>query len=133
MSESLSERARKGIAAYNAGDFEAVLATVSEDVTWKRVDGLPDEGGTIHGREALRELFVPDAWSRQRFELREAVESRDTLLARGVFHAEGAASGIELDVEAYIVYRFGQDGLAHTVENWREREDAERSSGLRFG
>jgi ketosteroid isomerase-like protein len=123
---------RGTIAAYNSGDFERVLSAFSEDVTWKRVDGLPDEGGTIHGRDALRELFLPDAWSRQRFEPLELVERGDTVLVRGIFHAVGAGSGIGLDVEAYTVYRFGTDGLAHTVEHWRKREDAERSSGLRF-
>jgi len=35
-------------------------------------------------------------------------------------------------VESYIVYRI-RDGLAWRVENWRRREDAERSSGLKFG
>jgi ketosteroid isomerase-like protein len=133
MSASNADRVRAGIEAYNAGDFEAVLATVSEDVTWKRVDGLPDEGGTLHGRDAVRELFRPEAWSRQRIDPLELVESGDTVLLRGLFHAEGAGSGIELNVETHVVYRFGADGLAHTVENWRDREDAERSAGLQFG
>ena len=61
MGESHADRVHRGLEAYNAGDFEAVLATVTEDVTWKRVDGLPDEGGTLHGRDAVRELFRPDA------------------------------------------------------------------------
>ncbi len=132
MGESHADRVHRGLEAYNAGDFEAVLATVTEDVTWKRVDGLPDEGGTLHGRDAVRELFRPEAWARQRLEPVEFIEEGDTVLVHGVFHAEGAVSGIELGVDTYIVYRFGEDGLAHTVENWREREDAERSSGLRF-
>ena len=67
-----------------------------------------------------------------RFEPVEVVEGDDIVLVHGVFHARGAGSGIGLDVETYVVYRFGDDGLACRVENWREREDAERSSGLRF-
>jgi hypothetical protein len=53
-------------------------------------------------------------------------------LVRGIFHAVGAGSGIGVDVESYVVDRFREDGLAHTVENWRNRASAERSSGLRF-
>ena len=132
MSGLPSDRVREGIEAYNAGDFERVLDTVAEDVTWKRVDGLPDEGGTIHGREAVRALFRPEAWARQRLEPLEIVEEGGTVLVHGRFHAQGAGSGIELHVDTYVVYRFGDDGLAHTVENWRDREDAERSSGLRL-
>jgi ketosteroid isomerase-like protein len=129
---SHADRIHAATEAYNSGDFERVLETVTEDVTWKRVDGLPDEGGTVHGRDAVRELFRPEAFGRQRFEPVETVERGDTVLVRGIFHAKGAGSGIELDVEAFVVYRFNEDGLAYQVENWREREDAERSSGLRF-
>lgn len=130
MSGRHADRIREGIEAYNAGEFERLLESLAEDVEWKRVDGLPDEGGTIHGHDAVRELFRPEAWARQRFEPLEIVEAGDTVLVHGLFHAQGAGSGIELDVDTYVVYRFREDGLAHRVENWREREDAEHSSGL---
>ena len=130
MSGRHADRIGAAIEAYNAGEFERFLETLAEDVEWKRVDGLPDEGGTIYGRDAVRELFRPEAWARQRFEPLQIVEEGDTVLVHGLFHAEGAGSGIVLGVETYAVYRFNADGLAHRVENWREREDAERSSGL---
>ena len=56
----------------------------------------------------------------------------DVVLVRGVFHATGAGSGIEIDTEAFTVYKVTPEGLAWRIENWRTREDAERSSGLRF-
>lgn len=132
LDASHADRVRAGIEAYNSRDFEQVLATLAEDVEWKRVDGLPDEGGTVHGRDGVRELFVPEAWARQRLELLEMVEDGATVLVHGIFHAEGVGSGIELDVETYVVYRFDENGLATHVENWRERADAERSSGLQL-
>ena len=55
----------------------------------------------------------------------------DVVLVHGRFHARGAASGIELDVETYAVYRV-EGEVAVRIENWRHREDAERSSGLRL-
>jgi ketosteroid isomerase-like protein len=126
-----TERLLEGIGAFNRGDHEAVLAQLTEDVEWKRVDGLPDQGGVIHGRQAVRELLRPEAFAAAHFEPLEIVEAGDTLLVRGRFHARGAGSGIELGVEAYVVYWF-EGGLVRQVENWRRREDAERSSGLQF-
>ena len=120
-----------GIDAFNGGDHERLLNLATEDIEWKRVDGLPGEGGTIRGRDALRAHLEPEVFARSRFEIVEVVESDDLALVRGVFHAQGAGSGIELDVEAYVVYR-ARDGLVWRIENWRTREDAERSSGLKL-
>lgn len=127
-----ARRIRAGIDAFNRGDVEGVLALVSEDVEWKRVDGLPDEGGRLHGRDAVREFLQPEVFERMSLEPVEIVEEGDTVLIRGRVTALGAASGIELEVDSFIVYRLEGD-LARSVENYRKREDAERASGLRFG
>lgn len=127
-----SARIRQGIEAFNEHDVERVLSFVSDDVEWKRVDGLPDEGGLLHGKAAVREFLRPEVFETQSLEPLEILEEGDTVVVRARFTARGAGSGIELAVESYIVYRI-RDGLAWRVENWRAREDAERSSGLRFG
>ena len=128
----LSARIREGVAAFNEHDVDGVLSFVTDDVEWKRVDGLPDEGGTIYGKEAVRDFLRPEVFATAHLEPLEMTEDNDTILLRARFTARGAASGIELAVETYIVYRI-RDGLAWRVENWRRREDAERSSGLSFG
>ena len=71
------------------------------------------------------------SFDRARLEPLEFVEGESTVLIHAVFHARGAGSGIELDTETYLVYEL-EDGLAKRVESWRERADAERSSGLRL-
>jgi len=118
----LSELIKAGTEAFNRGDHEAVLALLADDVEWKRVDGLPDEGGTLRGKDATRAWLEPEVFA----------EAGDTVLMRSRFHARGAGSGIELNVEAYTVYRV-RDGLAYRVENWARLEDAERSAGLSLG
>ena len=126
------ERIRRGIDAFNAGDHEALLALLSEDVEWKRVDGLPETGGVLHGRAAVRAFMQPEVFAAGRFEPLEMVSGDDVVLVRAIFHATGAARGIELGVETYTVYRVNSEGLLWRVESWRERADAERSSGLQF-
>jgi ketosteroid isomerase-like protein len=124
-----SARIRQGIEAFNEHDVEGVLSYVTDDVEWKRVDGLPDQGGTIHGKDAVRDFLRPEVFETQHLEPLEIHEEGDTVVVRARFTARGAASGIELAVESYIVYRV-RDGLAWRVENWRGREDAERSAGM---
>ena len=123
---------REGIDAFNRGDWEALVEGLAEDVEWKRVDGLPDGGGVLHGREAVREFLEPDVFAAARFEALEVVEGEAVIMVHGVFRATGASSGIELEVEAYTVYRINEEGLAWRVENWNDRAEAQRSSGLRL-
>jgi ketosteroid isomerase-like protein len=123
------DRIRKGIEAFNRGDWEAIVGALTEDVEWKRVDGLPDGGGVLHGREAVRQFLQPEVFAAVEFEVLEVVEGDDVIMVHGVFRATGAASGIVLDIEAYTVYKLTDEGLAWRVENWNE---AERSAGLRF-
>jgi ketosteroid isomerase-like protein len=127
------ETIRAGIEAFNAGDHDGVLRLLADDVEWKRVDGLPDEGGgMIHGRDAVREFMHPEVFAAARVEILALVEGDGVVLVHGRFHARGAGTGIELDTETFVVYWI-EDGLAVRVENWRRREDAERSSGLSLG
>jgi ketosteroid isomerase-like protein len=123
---------REAIDAFNRHDVEAVLARVTDDVEWQRVDGLPDGGGVIRGRDAVRALMEPNAFERMTVEPLEIVEKDEVALVRTRVNARGAASGVELEIEAFVVYRF-ENGLARRVENHSTREDAERSAGLRFG
>jgi ketosteroid isomerase-like protein len=126
------DRIRAGIDAFNRGDWEAIAGALTEDVEWQRVDVLPDGGGVLRGREAVRRFLQPDVFAAARFEALEVVEGDDVVMVHGVFRATGASSGIELDVEAYTVYKLNDEGLAWRVENWNERAKAESSAGLRF-
>ena len=131
--ESSGDRIRRGIEAFNAGDHDGVLELLANDVEWKRVEGLPDTGaGWLHGKEAVRRFLEPEVFDVARIEALEVVEDGSTVLIRAIFHARGAGSGIEMTTQTFLVYTLNAEGLAERVENWRTREDAERSSGLRF-
>lgn len=132
--ESTGDRIRRGIEAFNAGDHDAVLDFLTDDVAWKRVDGLPDaDEGYIHGKDAVRAFLEPEVFDVSRIEPLEVVEGDATVLIHANFHARGAASGIEMTTETYLVYTLNAEGLAERVENWRTRAEAEQSSGLRLG
>jgi ketosteroid isomerase-like protein len=128
---SHAARIRAGIEAFNQGDVEGVVSVLREDVVWKRIEGLPGEGAFVYGREAVREFLQPEIFEDMTLEPLEIVEEGDVVLLRGRVRARGAASGVELEVESYVVYLL-RDGLAYRVETYRDRDDAERSAGLRF-
>ena len=56
MPQNDIEMIKRIYASFNARDIDAVLAVLSDDVTW--ANGM--EGGHIHGREAVRSY-----WTRQ--------------------------------------------------------------------
>jgi ketosteroid isomerase-like protein len=130
MSE-LTQRVRAGVDAFNRGDVEAMVSMCTADVEIKRIDGSPDAGHAVRGREATAEWLKPVVFADQHLEVLEIVEGVDVAAARAIFTATGRGSGVEINLEAYIVYRMDGD-LVRRIENWRRREDAERAAGLRF-
>lgn len=128
MQAELSERVRAAIEALNRGQVETVLDTCRDDVELKRVEGTPEEG-RIRGKDALRAFLAPDAFDSQTIEPLEMAEGEDVVVAHIRVRNRGAASGIEMEVESYVVYRF-EDGAVGSIENWRDRADAERSAGI---
>ena len=121
---------REGIDAFNRGDWEVIVGALAEDVEWKRVEGLPD-GAWRAPRPRRRSVrfLQPDVFAASRFEALEVVEGDDVIMVHGVFRATGAQSGIELDVEAYTVYKLNDQGLARRVENWNDRADGGEIGG----
>lgn len=120
---------REATEAFNRHDVEAVLACVTEDVEWKRIDGLPDDSGVIRGHEAVREFMRPEVFEWMRVEPRELAEAGDTVLMHVRVAALGAASGVKLEVDAYAVYEF-EGALVRRVENYSNRAAAEAAAGL---
>lgn len=73
------------VAAWNARDVEAVLAWFAEDVAFTSPTAakfVPDSGGTIHGKDALRRYWTMalDGNPDLRFELLGVYAGVDTLV-----------------------------------------------------
>ena len=57
MSQENLELFRRGLAAWNAGDYEAILEMCHPDVEWTFSDRLPDATGEIRGKASVRTFF----------------------------------------------------------------------------
>jgi ketosteroid isomerase-like protein len=123
------QRLRKAIAEFNAGNFEAVLEAATEDIEYQRGANAPDAHEVIRGKETLTEFFRPDVLEDQRFEILDLEVGADSAVARMVFSARGAASGLAMDTESWVVYRIA-DGLVNRIEVYETSDEAYASAGL---
>jgi uncharacterized protein len=114
MRERNVEIVRNAIAAYNAGDIDAVAALISPDLELYSTPEMPN-GGLFHGREGFDEWLTQwlEAWDEFRLELVavEAVDDRHVVAdVRQI--GRGAHSGIELDMPVVHLYEIDADGKA---------------------
>ena len=114
------ERVRAGYEAFNRGDFDASAEFVHPDVVWNRVAEFESP---LQGREAVRANMEPEVFSEQVSDIRETEIVGDCVLARVNFRARGAGSGIEMDDEAWHLWRI-KDGMAIEFRYFDGREDA---------
>jgi ketosteroid isomerase-like protein len=127
MSRANVEAVRAGIAAYNRGDVEALLAVYDPDVEFATL-----LLGNHHGKEALRALFEENRenLSGYGFELDEAIDAGDTVIAVARLLGAGRVSKIELgDLIAFsLTFR---DGRCVRQQTFRNKAEALEAVGLR--
>ena len=82
-------------------------------------------------RTAIREWMEPDAFEKQQFEPLDFEVNSDRVLTRQRLRARGAGSGIELDVETWVVFTF-DNGLVARGEVYPlgQEDEARRAAGL---
>jgi ketosteroid isomerase-like protein len=97
---------RRATSAYGAGDFEAVIPYLAEDVVWVEDPEWPD-GQTWHGHEGVRTAF------RERLESTSITAELDELISRGervlalmTWTAEGQGSGATGVLRPGVIYEF---------------------------
>jgi hypothetical protein len=128
ITEADIERMKVGFERYNAEDWDGLREFVSPDVVIERVGDM----APVHGWDGMREMLEPDAFAWQRmYPLRWEINGDKALLHVRI-HSQGAASGLELDVEGWQVWTV-RDGLVVRMQNFLPSEEAEAraAAGLR--
>ena len=136
MSQENVEVVRASIAAYNAADIDAQMATYLPTavsiVHVNRETQLPDLGGDrMEGRAEIRRWLLDQAQSwRPRYEVSEVrALSHGRVLCRGRWGGVGVATGIELYVDTTVLFNL-RDGLIERVEFFDDHSEALDASGL---
>jgi hypothetical protein len=67
----------------------------------------------------------PDAFESQQLQLREFRVQGNKVLGRLHARARGAGSGIEMELESWVLWTFDDDGLVTRAEFFLPHQDAE--------
>jgi ketosteroid isomerase-like protein len=125
--EEIVARLRRFYGAFNRGDVEAAMELAHPAIEFVR------PMGSLHGADALRAWMRPDAFEEQRIEPSKFTVNGNRVLVRNHVRAQGAGSGIEVDVKGWSVWTLNEDGLATRSEFFldHQRAKALEAAGLR--
>jgi ketosteroid isomerase-like protein len=126
MSEENVERLQAAYEALNRGDFDAAVKIAHPEIEFVRVAGLPP----VRGVDALREWMEPDAWETQSYEPLDFRVNGNKVLVHQRNRARGAGSGIDIEVEAWGVWTFDDEGHATRLEGFVDEGQALEAAGL---
>ena len=124
-SDANVELVRKGIDAFNKGDFEAMLQLGNADefeYDWSRSRG-PNRG-IYRGVEGLRE-FITDQWStfeEVRLEAHEFIPRGEHVVVTATTHGRGR-QGVTVTAKSAQLYTF-ENGRLVRITLYQDREEA---------
>lgn len=122
----LRESVPFGFAAFNRRDFDPVFVQFAQDIEYEAPAGAHALGvsGTIHGRDALREVYEDalEHWTWWQITPAWMLDLGDTLAVLGASHVRGRESGLEIAEEWASVYEIRGGLVAHQRDflSWEE-------------
>ncbi len=132
MSAENVEVVRASWEGWNHAGMDALSRHWHPEITWRAIEGAPDDVGVMEGRDAVR-AYVAD-WDETFDDLR--VESLDVMDAGdetviAVQRASGVArgSGVPTELVFGVVYTV-RDGLILSGREYATREQALEAAGL---
>jgi uncharacterized protein len=129
MSQENLDLFRTGLAAWNEGDYEAIVDMCHPDVEWTFSDRLPDATGHIRGRDEVRrffETFTGD-WSEISIRADRIADPGSEVVADVAFLAKGR-DGIEVAMRFVHVWTV-RDGQIVRFRGFGSFEEALEAVG----
>jgi ketosteroid isomerase-like protein len=119
-------------AAFNRGDVDGTLEHWADDIDYRAAEGVPDDHGPIHGKDALRAYVQDwiDTFDQFTVEPIESIDAGEDEVVT-VLRISGRAklSGVETDLTYAALYTFRDGKIARGREYWT-REEALEAAGL---
>jgi ketosteroid isomerase-like protein len=125
--DQMIEALRRNNDALNRGAFDTAIELAAPDIHFVRFGGLPD----LRGIDAVRAWMEPDAFDEQSIELLSCETEGNRALTRQRTKARGAASGIEMEIDAITVWTFNDDGKVARVEAFAPTDEDGAQRALR--
>ena len=127
--QEIIDSLRRGYEAFSRGDFDAAM-----EIAHPEIEFLPPGGQrSLKGAVAMRAWMEPDAFEKQTIEPREFRINGNKILVRQNAWGRGAGSGIEMELDAWVVWTLNDDGLMTRLEAFLPHEEIEafEAAGLR--
>ena len=120
---------RTGLAAWNEGDYDAIVDMCHPDVEWTFSDRLPDATGRIRGKAEVRRFFqnFTSDWSEISIRAERIADTSSDVVADVAFHALGR-DGIEVSMHFVHVWTV-RDGQIVRFRGFRSFEEALEAVG----
>jgi ketosteroid isomerase-like protein len=112
---------RRAYEAFNRADFDTAIELAHPECEFVP----PGDQAPLRGADAVRAWMEPDAFESQQLEPREFRVQGNKVLVRQHVWARGAGSGIEIELETWVLWTLDDDGLATRVEAFLPHEDAQ--------
>jgi ketosteroid isomerase-like protein len=133
MSEENVETVRRYLRAYEQLDVEKGISFMHPDVTWRAIEGAPDDIGVFRGHQAMRDYYQEwiDIFADPRSELVEdLIEVGDRVVAVVRYIGRIKGSDKEVEMTLAIVFRV-RDGKIASGREYATRAEALDAAGLR--
>jgi ketosteroid isomerase-like protein len=125
ITEEDIERMKRGFALFNEENFDALREFFAPDVVIERAGQL----APLKGWDEFRALQEPDAFAWQRVHPLDWIVNGDKVLIRIRSHSKGAASGVELELEGWLVWTVRDGQVVHMI-NTNDEAHARAAAGL---
>jgi uncharacterized protein len=132
MSEGNVETVRRYLGAYERKDLEKGISLLHPDVTWRAIEGAPDDIGVFQGHEAMRDYYQEwlDIFADARSELVEdLIEVGDRVVAVVRYIGRIKGSDRQVEMTLAIVFTF-RDGKIASGREYATRDEALEAAGL---
>ena len=128
-------RLRAALGAWNAGDYEAVLAFAHSGVVWRVEPFFPDMEPVYEGHEGLRRFFKTfnEAWEENSFEIGRVVDERPGQILVEIKFIAKARDGLEFEAPFHQIYRYDEELRLTEFHGFVDEWDARREAGLSDG
>jgi ketosteroid isomerase-like protein len=129
MSQANLDLFHEGVAAWNDGDYEALVEMCHPDVEWTFSDRLPDATGQIKGRDEVRRFFenFTSDWSEISIRPERIADPGEDVVADVEFTAKGR-DGIEVTMHFVHVWTI-RDGQIVRFRGFPSFEEALEAVG----
>lgn len=132
VSEPNVEVVRQLFDRFAAGGIEPTLDLFTEDVLIEIPPDLSAEPDDYHGHEGVRRYFAgfDGMLEAVRYEAIELAPAGECVLAHIRLGGRGVSSGLDVDLEAYVVHELAGGRIAR-IRPYASREAAERATAAR--